>query len=343
MKKIICLIIFLLVSCISFCDIWSDGGTFNSSQIIQSDITIPSEKEVIIKGDLIICNSATLTVNGKLTVEGNIETTRQTGWNPRTYGNIVVSKNGVLRVKNDLTISVNSTIHLKNGSILVVERDLIQDGAFDLSRDVGDLNANGATIVVGRDYIIDISILGVDKNSKYPNASNNSVYIFGENNLDRINGTDSNKIKSGETFINEYGSISSFLPIELVSFSFEDNTFFWETASETNNDYFVVEYSRNGKDWTECTEHIPSASDYGYSYSTSPTTDVIASVFSYFRLKQVDLNGDYSYSDVIVSENKVCEPCSEKYEANKLKVKELGNRWFRNINGELIYCEGDNK
>ncbi|MBR4349701.1 MAG: hypothetical protein IKP99_03155, partial [Bacteroidales bacterium] len=32
-----------------YADIWSEGGTFNSSQSISSNITIPAGKEVIIK------------------------------------------------------------------------------------------------------------------------------------------------------------------------------------------------------------------------------------------------------------------------------------------------------
>ncbi|MBO7055226.1 MAG: hypothetical protein J6W37_07565 [Bacteroidales bacterium] len=36
-------------------------------------------------------------------------------------------------------------------------------------------------------------------------------------------------------------------------------------------------------------------------------------------------------------------PCSEEYESHKIQLRELGGKWFRVINGELIYCENDNK
>ena len=39
--------------------------------------------------------------------------------------------------------------------------------------------------------------------------------------------------------------------------------------------------------------------------------------------------------------NKNC--CSEEYSGNKIQIRELGNKWFRLINGELIYCENDNE
>ena len=142
--------------------------------------------------------------------------------------------------------------------------------------------------------------------------------------------------------INEV-NMASFLPIELVSFSYSkgENKFIWKTASETNNDYFVVEYSRNGKDWVECSEHVSSVSANGYSYSVKPNMS-INSLFSYFRLKQVDYNGEYSYSNVITVSFSVDNPCSKEYESSKVQIREMGGKWFRVINGELIYCENDN-
>lgn len=141
------------------------------------------------------------------------------------------------------------------------------------------------------------------------------------------------------------GNVSSLLPIELVSFNFDksNNEFVWTTASETNNDYFVVEYSKNGKDWVECTEHVQSQSDNGYTYGTEPIMPINESLFSYFRLKQVDLNGEFSYSDVITISFTVENPCSEEYEDSKMQIREFGNRYYRLINGELIYCENDNE
>ena len=135
----------------------------------------------------------------------------------------------------------------------------------------------------------------------------------------------------------------SLMPIELVSFEYKDGKFIWTTASETNNDYFAVEYSGNGYDWVECTEHIGSLSNVGYTYSTVPIIQINKSLFSYFRLKQVDLDGKSSYSRVIAISFFIENPCSDEYEGTKIQIRELRGKWFRRIDGGLIYCDKDNQ
>lgn len=93
------------------------------------------------------------------------------------------------------------------------------------------------------------------------------------------------------------------LPIELISFSASpDNNIVyldWETASETDNDYFTIERSSNGQDWIAITEvdgaGNSSASIEYHEQDRSPLWGV-----SYYRLKQTDFNGDFTYSDPVV-------------------------------------------
>lgn len=92
------------------------------------------------------------------------------------------------------------------------------------------------------------------------------------------------------------------LPVTLVRFASEQSDngidIFWETASEINNDYFVLERSLNAIDF----ERIAVISGAGNSNSNK-----IYSYFDhnhydahvYYRLKQVDFDGQFSYSNVI--------------------------------------------
>lgn len=92
------------------------------------------------------------------------------------------------------------------------------------------------------------------------------------------------------------------LPIELLSFTGyaegDRNRLEWITASETNNDYFTLERSADGVNF------LPIAIVNGagnsnmiinyHAYDESPYFPI-----SYYRLKQTDFNGDYSYSNIV--------------------------------------------
>jgi hypothetical protein len=71
----------------------------------------------------------------------------------------------------------------------------------------------------------------------------------------------------------------------------------WETSNEVNNDYFIVEKSTDGKNF----EYVGKINGNGNTNTTSnyQFVDKKPSVgFTYYRLKQFDLNGNYKYSDL---------------------------------------------
>ncbi len=90
------------------------------------------------------------------------------------------------------------------------------------------------------------------------------------------------------------------LPIELVFFTAQniDNKLVkleWQTASETNCDFFTIERSKDGSSWTPILKVNGagnSLSTINYeSFDNNPLNDV-----SYYRLKQTDYNGNFTYS-----------------------------------------------
>jgi N-acetylneuraminic acid mutarotase len=93
-------------------------------------------------------------------------------------------------------------------------------------------------------------------------------------------------------------------PIELISFSGKNqgskNSLHWETATETNNDFFTLERSMDAIHY-EAIAHIDGAGNstgnisYSYTDATLPDT---AELF-YYRLKQTDFDNKSSYADVI--------------------------------------------
>lgn len=92
------------------------------------------------------------------------------------------------------------------------------------------------------------------------------------------------------------------LPIELINFNVEAyNEGFvrleWEMASESNNDYFTIERSKNGTQWEELSR-IESAGNSSEVLSYESFDLAPISGISYYRLKQTDFNGVDSYSPV---------------------------------------------
>ncbi|MCE7064325.1 T9SS type A sorting domain-containing protein [Dyadobacter sp. CY326] len=92
------------------------------------------------------------------------------------------------------------------------------------------------------------------------------------------------------------------LPVDLVYFkgtkSVEGNKLIWETASETNNKGFEVQRSLNGRNFETIAfvnGYVDSKRKMQYEY-----IDIDTQFKSYYRLKQVDLDGSSTLSRTIV-------------------------------------------
>ena len=121
-----------------------------------------------------------------------------------------------------------------------------------------------------------------------------------------INTTANTMVVNG---VNSYSMIwtlagnTSPLPVELVEFDAvpvnnSEVLCSWVTASEINNDYFVIERSRDGSRF----EYVGTVDGAGNSFSTLSykfTDDTPLTGISYYRLKQVDFNGAHSYSQMV--------------------------------------------
>ena len=92
------------------------------------------------------------------------------------------------------------------------------------------------------------------------------------------------------------------LPIELLHFDAKyteerNVSLMWSTASETNNKEFVIERGRDGKEFLPIIT-LPGAGTTTVSMNYQTFDDHPLAGVSYYRLKQIDSNGDFSYSVV---------------------------------------------
>jgi len=102
------------------------------------------------------------------------------------------------------------------------------------------------------------------------------------------------------------------LPIELKDFTAKkdgvliQNNIKWSTISEHNNDYFTIERSVDGTNWTEIAtiNGVGSTTEeqkyiYNDKYFERDT-------INYYRLKQVDYDGLYEYFNIVAVDNRSC-------------------------------------
>lgn len=226
--------------------------------------------------------------------------------------------NGILRMKTPGTIVNNSFLFWGHNNVPLQDTwpyssGYLPSGIEERSGRVWRISKSG-------------SISGVEMTIRYSNLQNAAA--FGVNDLKLLihHNTDGQDF-SNATVINaasiESGYVAKFtgvdfndgdyftlgnsspiipLPIELLSFSAKAEgqqvELNWATATEVGNDYFEVE--RAGRDLRF--EPILSQPGAGYSNATKYYSDIDKfplDGISYYRLKQVDYDGNYTYSDPV--------------------------------------------
>ncbi len=109
-------------------------------------------------------------------------------------------------------------------------------------------------------------------------------------------------VNDGYYTIGSKNHLASPLPIELVGFNAIRNTdkvnIFWRTASEKMNDYFTVEKSKDAVAF-ETLSIVKGSSNSNVTLEYSETDFSPFDGISYYRLKQTDINGKFTYSKIV--------------------------------------------
>ena len=100
---------------------------------------------------------------------------------------------------------------------------------------------------------------------------------------------------NGTIFSNPFNCTT--VPLKLESFTGQNNAckalLNWETGIEQNVKNIVIERSEDGISFHKVGEVSPKGSNSSYSFATANISD------AYFRLKVIDLDGYYEYSEII--------------------------------------------
>ncbi len=115
-----------------------------------------------------------------------------------------------------------------------------------------------------------------------------------------MDGTGSNVSILDEMIIQNSAAAAA-LPLQLISFNVVANTTYsnlnWSTSKEVNTQQFEIERSLNGRDFAkigtvQATGGYAIVNQYSYKDMTAPSGDV------YYRLKMIDQDGKFTYSEV---------------------------------------------
>jgi hypothetical protein len=158
--------------------------------------------------------------------------------------------------------------------------------------------------VTGNVDLNDIRLL-VDDDGDFSNAtaygtSDGLTFEFGSI---IIRGIGTSKIPSGSSKYVTIGSTNAATPLPVGFLLFKAELvhdyvdIHWKTATETNNNYFIVQKSTNGRTW-ENIDRVEGAknSTQILGYKFDDRTPYLGT--SYYRIKQVDMDDKFTYSEI---------------------------------------------
>jgi len=202
--------------------------------------------------------------------------------------NAVVYIKHIITVSCDIEIGSNSTIIIESGGALIITGNGSISGTGNLQVDAGasmsvsgnlNLSGTGAATINGTlDVVGNITFSG-------------TATLCGT-------GT----VNLGGNFEGGSPCGSLTLPVELVYFNAVSNEdeveINWQTASELNNDYFIIERSSNGKEFEEI-RRVDGAGTSNQIIDYFERDNAPLPGISYYRLRQVDFDGTPTLSNIV--------------------------------------------
>jgi len=272
------------------------------------------------------------TVNTTVTVGSNQSNALSTftDFTSPTISGSPYTTNALANLPN-LAVGVNFTDKTKYADIVIQFSSTVKNVKFNIADiDRSSTNTWDEVIVTGYDGATPVSNPSIDKLWSFLNSSlsisghivrgaggnggSNVIDQWGTVEVDfgntmltsvniRLQTTSGSAANPGEQDI-AIGNISFqraiVLPLTLKSFNGAVNNnsvnLSWESAQEQNLDKYIVEKSTDGINWKTLTTVMATGSSNAAAYNT---VDNNAAQVNYYRLKQVETNGSFTYSQII--------------------------------------------
>ncbi|MGL1885148.1 MAG: hypothetical protein OCD76_01440 [Reichenbachiella sp.] len=209
-----------------------------------------------------------ITLYGNLTVLGSID----------ADGTLTIYSDGVLTVQGTGSFNLENTIANNYGNIE------ISDNA-NVSFDNDFTNQNTGVIALDGQLNVDGDL--INRNEIDGSGTLNTTEATTNQGVGKVFG-------SSETPLDcSLGCSQASLPVTLISFEYKVNqaqiTLMWNVVEEIENDFFSLEYSRNGLEYNLITEVEGRGNSSGQlTYSVDVPLNLLG---SYIRLSQTDFDG----------------------------------------------------
>lgn len=251
---------------------------------------------------------------------------------------------------------------LNDGAWMQIGNDIDGENANDVSGWSVSLSSDGSRVAIGA--VLNNTVTGHTRVFELDNGDWSQVNsdMDGENVGDWFGysvslSANGERIAASGTFNDDGGDdaghvrvfdLDTPLPVELIYFrgktTESGNLLNWVTTSEFNNDRFVIEYSTNGIAFYPLGEVLGNSNsttkkDYEFLHAR------LIGNTHYYRLKQVDFNGSFEYSNIISissESNKITlypNPTSGIVEIiglNENAVIELSDSFGQQVNSILL-------
>ena len=284
-------------SCLSAGVTFSTQGQIDSFLINYPDCQY-IDGDVVIKGNTptsitdLTGLSSVEAVNGKLTIQDNAMLNYLDG-----LEQLKIVDNGLDINNNGLAnLSALDITHI-NGELIIRNNDFIQNlsGLWSIiSGTINDLQIYNNSSLESCDITPICEYIGFDPFFLVPTLPNPTLIT------NNASGCDEPEEISNPA----NGNFGCFpiLPIELTTFQAQiqnkTTLLTWQTATETHNSGFEVQRSKDGTTWEKIgwqDGQGDTQTPHDYTY----TDENLLSGTSYYRLKQIDFDGAFSYSDIV--------------------------------------------
>jgi hypothetical protein len=260
------------------------GNFSNHVVVINHDVTRTGNLSVI-TSSFTIADGVTFTIDGNFidTFNGGSYNSGATSvWN--ITGNLDISSDATFQTGNG-TVNVGGNYDVEGHNVTT-----IVDGVLNVAGTI--MKGAGSSKIIGSGIVTwgVLEIGGTNKIGDSPECPNAGFDL-------------------SDSGVN-LSDCSEALPVELLSFtsdcSAEGVLIEWITATETNNHFFEIQKGLGSFDFVTIAE-IEGQGTTSYEYSYSYVDRGGEASTTYYRLRQVDFDGEYEYSNIIASQCDVLE------------------------------------